>query len=326
MELLADYAGYKAGLALTREQLRHHLPDCEALDGEDNAVVRVRHEELERLVCDLLFAVGTISRPSGLDPCMALHLKYHRNPYHSAIVQSLGDELFNCTMRAASDAATVGKPIDITPIAERLVHVHGRDGLLIFQEFEALLSEHIHGSFASAFRHTEWKNLEALAGLFDSESLEPAHGTFLDQRFIDYLQRNDFALGQMNWRKFEGLAGEYFVREGFRVEMGKGRGDGGVDLRAWREDANEQGSSPSTVSVQCKRQKDKVEQVVVKALYADVLFEGAESGLVVTTSALQPGAAAVCSGRGYPVQAADRGTLRAWLVQLRSPGTGVMRR
>jgi restriction system protein len=119
----------------------------------------------------------------------------------------------------------------------------------------------------------------------------------------------------MQWRKFEGLAGEY--REGYRVEMGSGRADGGVDLRVWRD--VQAGDIAPTILVQCKRQKAKVPQVVVKALDADVLNENAESGLIVTTTTLEPGAEMVRVARGYPIRAAERPTLRTWLEDLRTP-------
>jgi restriction system protein len=210
-----------------------------------------------------------------------------------------------------------GEPMDISPILVRVAKEFGVPGLNVYEKFVALLHDHIHGSIFSQFRRSEWSNIEELANLFHDESLAPAHGVFLDQRFIDYLERNDGALDAMQWRKFEGLAGEYFAREGYRVDMGSGRADGGVDLRVWRD--SQAGDIAPTILVQCKRQKAKVPQVIVKALYADVLNEKAESGLIVTTSTLEPGAETVRVTRGYPIRAADRSTLRTWLEDLRTP-------
>lgn len=62
---------------------------------------------------------------------------------------------------------------------------------------------------------------------------------------------------------------------------------------------------------------------MVKALWADVVAEQAKSGLVVTSSALSPGARKVCTARGYPIKAADRETLRRWITAMRSPSAGV---
>lgn len=50
-----------------------------------------------------------------------------------------------------------------------------------------------------------------------------------------------------------------------------------------------QPAEPPAVIVQCKRQKQKVERGVVEALYADMLEEHANAGLVVTTSDISLG-------------------------------------
>jgi restriction system protein len=108
---------------------------------------------------------------------------------------------------------------------------------------------------------------------------------------------------------------------GCHVEIGEGRNDEGIDGRVWP--SKEDRSQPPLVLVQCKRQQDKVSKVVVKALYADVVAEGAKAGIIVTTNALSPGARRVCTARSYPVGEADRETLRKWLAAMRTPGTGV---
>jgi restriction system protein len=56
-------------------------------------------------------------------------------------------------------------------------------------------------------------------------------------------------------------------------------------------------SAPPAILVQCKREKKKVSKVVVKALYADIINERAESGLIVTYTTLSPGAEKVCRAR-----------------------------
>jgi restriction system protein len=70
--------------------------------------------------------------------------------------------------------------------------------------------------------------------------------------------------------------------------------------------------------VQCKRQKAKIDNALVKSVYADVLHEEAQSGLIVTTSSLSPGAALMRNARRYPVGDADRENLREWLQKMRS--------
>ena len=169
-------------------------------------------------------------------------------------------------------------------------------------------------------RSFDWNDTVKLKDLFESESLKTQYGSFFDQRFVDYLARNFGRIDEIHWRKFEGLAGEFFERAGFHVEMGPGRGDWGVDIRVWAP-ADDVGKPP-LILIQCKRQQEKVSQVVVKALWADVSDAGAQSGLIVATSALAPSAETVRNAREYPIAAVEKPTLKEWIEQLRSPGSG----
>jgi restriction system protein len=171
-------------------------------------------------------------------------------------------------------------------------------------------------------RRVEWKDVAELDELFESESLNTRHGSFFDQRFVDYLDSNFSDVSKINWRKFEGLVCEFFERQGFYVEVGPGRADEGVDARIWPRKSDR--TLPPLTIVQCKRERKTVGKVVVKALWADVVSEGAKSGLIVTTSALSPGARRICRARGYPIAEADRGTLRQWLSALRTPWSGIV--
>jgi restriction system protein len=127
----------------------------------------------------------------------------------------------------------------------------------------------------------------------------------------------------MHWRQFEKLTAEFYERDGYKVDLGPGSGDDGVDVRVWKPDANP-GDSPLCI-VQCKRQKDKIEKVVVKGLHTDVEFERAEYGVIVTTSELSPGAKTTILARGYDIEAVERDGVKGWLTRLRSPGTGIVR-
>ena len=96
--------------------------------------------------------------------------------------------------------------------------------------------------------------------------------------------------------------------------------DGGVDIRGWREIPTP--GDPPTLLVQCKRTRDNVEQVVVKALWADMVHEDVPTGLIVITSAVEPGAVKTGVARGYRVGRAEREKLRKWIEAMRTPGTG----
>ena len=128
----------------------------------------------------------------------------------------------------------------------------------------------------------------------------------------------------MYWRKFEQLTAEFFDRTGYKVELGPGRNDDGVDVRIWKESQDKDSECPDCI-IQCKRQRDKIEKIVVKGLYADVQFYGARRGLLVTTSELSRGARQTMRLRGYPVEEVNGTQLYRWLKELHVPGSGIVR-
>nr|WP_306660292.1 restriction endonuclease [Rheinheimera maricola] len=170
-------------------------------------------------------------------------------------------------------------------------------------------------------RVTEWHSPIELKQLFESESLDAMYGTFLDQRYINYLASNSDKLSTMHWRKFEALTAEYFERKGYKVQIGEGRNDGGIDVRVWSKDL--EFYQPPVQLIQCKRTKSKIDKVLVKSLWADVVNENAKGGLIVTTSSFSPGAIEVCKVRNYPIREANRKTVIEWLNELRKIGKGV---
>ena len=320
---LGELVGYKAGLALTRGELAKHLVD--ALDIQDivlaaeDRLVRVRSEEYEAAVHGLLYRVGNIPTPHPLPPGLATYRRFEHDRTHSKVLEKV---LARCIELLDEEIAntTPGTSLDPSQLLLTVTTEFGRTGFNIAM---ALLEELVLGQQASPWvrrRWFDWDDTAQLRDLFLSESLETQYGTFLDQRFIDYLARNFRRIDEIHWRKFEGLAGEFFERAGFRVDLGPGRGDGGVDVRVWAP--ADDVAKPPLVLVQCKRVKQKVSQVVVKALWADVSDEGARSGLIVTTSSLAPSAETVRTARGYPIAAVERRTLQSWIEQLRSPGSG----
>jgi hypothetical protein len=71
-------------------------------------------------------------------------------------------------------------------------------------------------------RWVEWEDVRDLDELFKSERLEGPHGRFFDQRFPDFLAENLGDVGDINWRQFEGLAAEFFDRQGMRSRSDQG--------------------------------------------------------------------------------------------------------
>lgn len=320
-----DRIGFKSGLALSREEIVEHLgasdPIAPAIISQSDEPIRLRTDEIEDAFQLLLHKLGCLERPFvGHGPTI-LDLKYQpdveRHMLFGQVLSLLGSYHFDSGKFTLSDG--FNKPEFYKLIQASLPH----DALAIAIELVELieLSEQASPWEWLPARQVDWQHTIALRDLFESESLSTMYGSFFDQRFVHYLSSNFEKLGEIHWRKFEGLAAEFFVHNGYRVDIGPGRNDGGVDIRVWKDKALE--TDPPTILVQCKRQKEKIGKVIVKALWADVVDEGANSGLIVTSSTLSPGADTVRRARSYPIHVADRATLRRWLEQLRSSGNGI---
>lgn len=321
----SEIVGYKSGLALTREHLIRLTPAYYARiwDGPDERIVRIRSEEFEEIIANILYKTGNTSTPSTMPLGVAGYHKYKGDPKLLSIWMDVTSLFTEMLRKGLEDEGTTGnKTIDPTPFVEACRERHANIGANMAVEILKGLDYQQHRSPWMPYRRIEWKDTANLNDLFRSESLETYYGSFLDQRFIDYLSRNYDDIDQINWRKFEALTAEFFDRLGFRVEIGKGRNDDNIDVRVWP--TAEAKNHPPALLVQCKRQKREVEKVVVKALWADISHEGAKSGLIVTTSALSPGAEKVCTARSYPIEQANRKTLVTWVQAMRSPGSGII--
>lgn len=315
LSTLSEHAGSKAGLALDGLQLRRHLPrHTDTLNGRGDQLLRIRSEELAMMGAELLHAVGNTPSPELAmwpppDLVPSLRDDSAMADLHSSLIAILKDEL----------ARSRPGPLDADAFLDRMRSEHGPHGFTMAVRLLQTFFQKQHQAIDSAFRRVEWVDTVQLKDLFQSEDLTTRYGQFLDQRFLDYLARNDQAIDAMNWRKFEGLAAEYFDRTGYRVKLSKGRNDDNVDLRVW----NPESRGAPLLLIQCKRQKAKVGKVVVKALYADLLEEKASGGLIVTSSSLSVGAERTCLARSYPIAQANRSALRSWLKAMQSPGAGV---
>lgn len=316
---LSELVGYKAGLALDEVQLASHVEEGlrSFIVGPADMYVRIRSEEADDLVAQLLYGVGVTPVPYFVEPTHEV-LRYVSK---AANGNALHIQFMSILLSEYERQAELGGPLNVTRLIQRCSTDMGEVGREMVRRFFEATEVRTIQNLWNGIRRVAWKDVADLDALFQSESLEVTHGNFIDQRFIDYLERNFEQIDRINWRKFEALTCEFFFREGYHVEISEGRNDGGIDARIWpdRDSRNE----PPTTLIQCKRQQDKVEKVVVKALWADVIDEKAASGLVVTTSALSPGAAKVCEARSYPVKEANRDTIRKWITAMRTPHTGV---
>lgn len=328
---LSELAGYKAGLALSIEEL------CDHLTGDDRNLgdlvtqsekwgIRIRSEDFEAVCYRLYYRIGyTSDEYDGCPPGIRLYHKYKGSKksltLYEAVATICNDML---TQMVVLDPVPVPKSgLDPTPILMRCHQEHGRRGMDMALEYILGFDQQLKMSPHALQRFFEWHDPIELKALFAGTMKSPEKGKFIDQRYVDYLSNNMEKISTMHWRKFEELTAEFFNENGFRAEIGPGSNDDGVDVRLWKPEARE--DEKPTCLVQCKRQKDKIEKVVIKGLAADVQYMGADYGMIVTTSELSPGAKTTIFSRGYPIEIVEREAIKGWLTRLRTPGTGIVR-
>ncbi|MGJ3522710.1 restriction endonuclease [Nitratidesulfovibrio sp. D1] len=318
----SEIVGYKSGLALSLREMKNliHEYDSASLLNR-SGTIRIYPEEFEQLIADLLFRVGNIPSNSTIPQDIAFYHKIKNNPKKLRVFQNVQREFISFMTTSLNTKKNI-KDNKINPTSFLISSAsHGKFGLECAMTLLESVNHKIHISPWNSIRRQEYRSSIELSDLFKSSSLEAEFGNFIDQRFIDFLSNNFGSIDSMHWRKFEGLTAEFFDRNGFDVIMGPGSDDGGVDIRVYKK--SQLKTDPATILIQCKRSKSKIQKAIVKSLWADVMYENAESGLIVTTSAIAPGARNDCIARGYPIHEANRETIRAWLTQMKTPGKGV---
>ena len=112
--------------------------------------------------------------------------------------------------------------------------------------------------------------------------------TNLYQEIFEFFGKNGEKLKNLHWRKFEVLLSEIFRNQGYKTELGKGSGDGGVDVKIFRKE----GIDEIVTLVQAKRYKEglPVNLSAVQALSGVVHTYGFNDGIVATTSRFLPSA------------------------------------
>jgi restriction system protein len=318
LEHFTEVVGYKSGLVLARDRLLamigEHSTEAAASLADGDGATHLDSVEHEELVAFLLFKVGVLSSPRAGFPSSDVYHRFQGDALAAPLVEPIGEKFYAYLETEMADLS----PGDAEGVNPWLVEIHGAYGDhgadVALAHLRAMLQYQLRQPSAH-FRHREWRDSRDLDDLFASENLRTPHGRFFDQRFIDYLARNFDDLDQIHWRQFEAMAAEHFDRQGFRVELGPGRADGGVDIRVYPTTPDP--DLPPLILVQCKRQRAKVASAVVKTLYADMAWEGAGSGLIVTSSELSRDARRVCRARSYRVAAAERPNLRTWIEAMR---------
>jgi restriction system protein len=281
---------------------KHKIADVKELSRVDHETI-FRAEELESAILDLRVAIGSLpDRKMGqfilMDAAKAIHedggspIKINE-AYHkvaeSGKYKTLTDE-------AIEEIATAS--------GEKELHV-----VQFALAWDEMRRRRVNLYYPRSQRKA-WDGTINLDQLFTGEHIPTDPTAYLDQRYIDYLAKNSEEMGHMHWRNFERLTGEFFRRQGYEVDLGKGIKDGGVDVRVWTD--KEAKIGPPMLMIQCKRTKDVVGIETVKAFWTDVEFEEAELGLIATTSTVSRDSRKICDVRKWPMKFAEGEQIRKW--------------
>ncbi|CAB4922483.1 unannotated protein [freshwater metagenome] len=314
-EFLIELVGTKLGLAISNRDVEPALDDT--LGTAPPGALRVRSEQIEQLSYACLQRFGDPDAGHvRSSPTISLAV-LHSYAYFPATSQVMAHVISRMGQLLDEQSATALDPtVLLMEVETRWGGTGVEIALRVLQELNARV---VVSPWSRAVR-TEYPSREALRNLFESRELPLPLELFFDQRFVDYLDANGNDIREMHWRQFEGLVAEALARTGMRVELGPGSNDDGIDVRAWAPGQGE--DAPALVLVQCKREQRRVGRVVVKAMAADVAFEGAQVGLVATTSSWSPAARETVYTRKYPIAEVNGQRIHEWLAAMRTPGAG----
>lgn len=322
---LHEIIGYKSGVAASIEKMCDLLTESHWADviiSSEKHRIRLRSEDYDSLYYSLLHKVGTTEKPyEGIFEILNLSRKFKELEGEQFSIDIF--DIYHSHIKTEMELAVKEdrKSLDPTAMMKEACTrygIKGMDALMeVIEEYERMrkYSPHAMG------RWQEWSDIVNLNDLFSQYKPVVTEGEFFDQRFIDFLSVNQDKLGDIHWRKFEELISECFNKFGYEVELGPGTNDDGVDVRVWLDDKS---TAPEYI-IQCKRHKTKIDKVTIKGLYADVLHNEVNMGLLVTTSEFSVGAKKTVKARGYPIEEVNGDMVKQWLVELRTPGSGIVR-
>lgn len=315
---LIDLIGIKAGLALSESKALGFLSDISEgwWEGEKEEVIRIDMIDFEEAFIHLMYKVGALENDRDLTGVVIDYVEQNLEQF-------------------ALDGKDVMKKVEACSVLQYHLAenaLYKRDipnELLSMSNFGALVRDYkdryvFHNEMPES---VDWNGALPLDALFESEEIPNSEDTdcYFDQRYIDYLSRQIDELGEIHWRQFEYLTGEYFRKNGYDVEVTKGRGDGGIDVIARKNDPI---AGPQMIMVQCKKysEHNPVQVDSVRAFWATVDDAGATKGIVATTSRLTSGAQDYCKAKLYRMDSAEKSKIESWIHSMRTSHNNALQR
>ena len=143
---------------------------------------------------------------------------------------------------------------------------------------------------------------------------------FCSQSLIDALAKNPEALPSISHSDFEALCAEIFARRGFKVDLFRGSGDGGIDFLA----VNDEASDPSIFAVQCKQPEERpgkkrkaVGRPVIQQIYGAAKAWDTSGAVIVSGSTYSTEAKAFADLKPAEMKVYDGRDLMDWITRFR---------
>ena len=307
LDLASEEVACSSGVLLTdnnikRLSIRYDIDEFRHLERTDRETT-MRPEEFEDAVLNIRTAIGNLpdSKMGQFVMLDAVRALYEEGGDAIKIAEAY------LAVSESGKYTSVGKGA-----IEEIIAISGQDPLHVLNFLKAVgeMQRRKMNFLYGRVRQKAWDGAVSLDRLFEGEHVPDDPTVYLDQRYIDYLARNGEEMGRIHWRNFERLTTEFFRRQGYEVDLGKGTRDGGVDVRVWTDKDSKTG--PPLMLIQCKRYRDVVGIETVKAFWSDVHFEGAEKGLIANTSSVSRDSKKLCEVRKWPMSFAEAAEIQKW--------------
>jgi restriction system protein len=301
---LIEILGFKTGLLVDIDDLCKHVPEFETLlRNSNNNLLRTETTTFDEIYYKLLHQLGYSEIKYNGIPTLISDENFHKYPKECKEVIAL---LRHPDSQPKDGSKLFGK--EYLDKCKKKSNIHYALGIEALHDLDI----HLKHSHFSLDRYNNWHEVIELKSLFNFKKLQSMKEAFFDQQLVNYLSNNFEKIHEIHWRQFEFLIAEFFKKMNFRVEIGKGTNDGGIDIKA--SPKNEEG----LILIQCKKYKEKVKELYVKAFFVDMDDNNAIAGVIASTSYLSPGAKTIIEAHKYSILDFNKDTVKKYLVALRT--------
>ncbi len=209
----------------------------------------------------------------------------------------------------AIELSTFQNDLDREGLLEQIARwIEASEKARLKQDIENVLNDGVLVEYLVPKRKKQYNQPELILPETKREivQLSPSFGV------LEKLIEGGIALASLHWREFEELIAELLEKDGYSVELGSGRSDGGKDLIAIK-DLGENGLYKAVWQAKHNNSGNRVGVEVIREL-ADTRNEHkASKGILVTSTYLTKGALERVQRDRYILGKVDRDDLLKWI-------------